>query len=299
MVVTGTLHVVAVRRQLPFLEDADVVAEPSPRDSMAAIALAAAILEHRHGPHVIGSFSADHVIRRPEAFRDAVRTAIAAAEAGEVVTIGIRPRGPSTAFGYIQAGGPLEGIEGARRAEAFTEKPQADVAASFFADGSFYWNAGMFVVRTDVLLRHLARLQGTIEQGVREIAEAWDTPNRETTLARIWPGLTRIAIDHAIAEPVAAAGGVAVVPADIDWYDIGDFSVLASLLPPGPDGVRRVARNAPVIAIDSPGAMVVGGDKAIAIVGLEDVTVVDSPDAVLVLGRAAAQKVKEASEAAR
>ncbi len=299
VVVTGVQHVAAVRRQLPFLANDDVIAEPSPRDSMAAIALAAAILEERHGVHVIGSFSADHVIRRPDAFREAVRTAIVAAQGGDIVTIGIEPRGPSTAFGYIKAGQPLDGIEGARRAEAFTEKPDAETATAFLAAGSYYWNAGMFVFRTDVLLNHLARLQGSLEEGVREIAAAWDTPGREATMERVWPWLTRIAIDHAIAEPVAAMGGVAVVPADLDWYDIGDFAVLASLVPMGPDGIVRISRDAPVIAVNAPGAMVVGGERTIAIVGLEDVTVVDTPEAILVLGRAAAQRVKEASEAAR
>jgi len=299
MVVTGVSHVAAVRSQLPSLTDEDIVAEPSPRDSMAAIALAAAILERRHGPHVIGSFSADHVIRRPEAFGHAVRTAIAVAHAGDVVTIGIEPRGPSTAFGYVKAGRMCEGLEGARHAEAFTEKPDERTAIAFLADGSYFWNAGMFVVRTDVLLQHLARLQGALEEGVREIADDWDTPGRAATMERVWPQLTRIAIDHAIAEPVAAAGGVAVVPADIDWYDIGDFSVLASLLPPGSDGVIQVGRDAPVIAVDAPGSMIVGGEKTVAIVGLRDVTVVDTPEVVLVLSRASAQRVKEASEAAR
>ncbi|MCJ7827262.1 MAG: sugar phosphate nucleotidyltransferase, partial [Demequinaceae bacterium] len=114
MVVTGAAHVPAVRGQLPSLRDDDVIAEPSPHDSMPAIALAAAILEKRHGPHAIGAFSADHVIRKPEAFRDAVRVARVAAEAGNVVVIGIEPRGPATCYGYIRAGNPIEGIEGVR-----------------------------------------------------------------------------------------------------------------------------------------------------------------------------------------
>ncbi|MBN2177732.1 MAG: mannose-1-phosphate guanylyltransferase [Demequinaceae bacterium] len=299
MIVTGAAHVSSVRGQLPCLGDDDVIAEPSPHDSMPAIALAAAVLERRHGPHSMGAFSADHVIRKPEAFREAVRIARAAAEAGKVVVIGIEPRGPSTAFGYIKAEAPIEGMEGVRQVEAFTEKPDASTAEAMLAAGSHYWNAGMYVTRTDVLLGHLSRTHPSLEQGVRELAEAWDGPRRAAELDRIWPDLTCIAIDHAIAEPVAAEGGVAVVPGDLDWYDIGDFAVLASMMEPGPDGVRLLQREAGVTTIDAPGAMVVGGERPVVLVGVGDVTVVDAPDAILVLGRDSAQKVKQAMEGTR
>ena len=296
LVVTGAAHEESVRLQLPYLGDDGVVAEPSPRDSMPAIALAAALLELRHGPHVMGTFSADHVIRKPEAFLDVLRIATRVAEAGDIVTIGIEPREPSTAFGYIKAGAPIKGFDGAYRVEAFSEKPNAHVAEAMIAEGSHYWNAGMYVVRTDVLLGHLARLHPSLEMGVRELASAWDGPGRVEALIRLWPGLTRISIDHALAEPVAVEGGVAVVPGDLDWYDIGDFAVLASLMEPGSDGVRLMMRTARVATVDAPGSMVAGGDRPVVIVGLEDVTVVDKPEAILVLGRGSAQKVKQAME---
>ena len=299
MVVTGAAHLAAVAAQLPRLSEADFVAEPTPRDSMAAIGLAAAILELRHGAHVFGAFSADHVIGKPEAFCAAVATAIEAAREGDVVTIGIEPRGPSTGFGYIKAGEPLAGVTGARRVEAFTEKPDAATARAFLAEGSYYWNAGMYVVRTDVLLGHLARLQPTLEEGLRAIAQEWEGSSRAAAVKRWWPTLTAIAIDHAIAEPVAAAGGVAVVPGDLDWNDIGDFSVLASLVEPGMDGVVRLSRSAPVVTVDAPGTVVVGGNRLVAVVGVENVIVVDTPEALLVLERGSSQKVKAASEVTR
>ncbi len=295
MVVTGAPHSDAVAAQVPSLGAADIVAEPSPRDSMAAIALAAALLEARHGPVVMGSFAADHVIRKPDAFHAAVRAAAACAAEGKIVTIGISPTGPSEAFGYIEAGDELGG--GAHHVVAFTEKPDADTAARFIATGRYYWNAGMFVTRTDVLLGHVQRLQPGIESGVREIAAAWDGPERESVLDRVWPGLTRIAIDHAIAEPVAAQGGVAVVPADLDWHDVGDFASLASLLTPRADGITVVDRSAPTAQIDAPGALVMGGDRPVVVVGVEDAVVVDSGDALLVTTRHAAQDVKNAAQA--
>lgn len=295
IVVTGAAHAAAVAAQLPALEASSIVAEPSPRDSMAAIALAAAILEHRHGPLVMGSFAADQVVRRRDAFDAAVREAVDVARTGKVVTIGISPTGPSEAFGYIEAGEALTGSRVAKQVTAFTEKPDAVTAVRFIETGRYFWNAGMFVVRTDVLLGHLDRLQPTIASGVRQIAAAWDGPQREEVLARVWPALTRIAIDHAIAEPVAAEGGVAVVPADLDWYDVGDFDSLAGLLPTGANGVTVLNRNGPTALHGAPGSLVVGGSKPVVIIGIADAVVVDSGDALLVTTRAAAQDVKHAA----
>jgi mannose-1-phosphate guanylyltransferase len=303
LVVTGERHAAAVAAQLPSLGESSIVSEPSPRDSMAAIALAAAILEQRHGPIVMGSFAADQVIRKPHAFDVAVREAAEVARAGKVVTIGISPTGPSEAFGYIESGEALAGAGSgvgagsARKVIAFTEKPDATTAAAFIETGHYFWNAGMFVVRTDVLLGHLDRLQPTMASGVRAIAAAWDGPGRAEVLASVWPTLTRIAIDHAIAEPVAAEGGVAVVPADLDWYDVGDFDSLAGLLPSRADGVTVLDRDQPTAVHGAPGAVVIGGSKPVVIIGVPGAVVVDSGDALLITTRGAAQDVKHAAAA--
>ncbi|WP_291383161.1 mannose-1-phosphate guanylyltransferase [Demequina sp.] len=293
MVVTGARHADAVAEQLPGLAGANVVTEPSPRDSMAAIALAAALLERRHGPIVMGSFAADHVIRKPAAFEAAVREAVEVARTGKVVTIGIEPTAPLEAFGYIEAGDLLG--DTARSVVAFTEKPDTETAERFIATGRYFWNAGMFVMRTDVLLGHVERLQPAIATGARELAAAWDGPRRDDALAQWWPTLTKIAIDHAIAEPVAAEGGVAVVPADLDWNDVGDFDSLAGLLTPRADGVIEVDRGDVTAVQDSPGALVMGGNRPVVVIGIPDAVVVDSGDALLVTTRAAAQQVKNAS----
>lgn len=294
LVVTGAAHAATVGEQLPELGEESILAEPSPRDSMAAIALAAAVIEQRQGPAVMGSFAADHVIPEPAEFRAAVATAVAAARTGRIVTIGIEPTSPSTAFGYIQAAGGLEGVEGAREVAQFTEKPDAETAARMIADGAHFWNAGMFVMRTDVLLGHLARLQPGIHDGVREIAAAWDTAGRADVVAKVWPTLTKIAIDHAIAEPVAAQGGVAVVPASFAWDDVGDFASLAEMVPGDAEGRVSISRSAPLGTVESPGAVAIGGSLPVVVVGIEDAVVVQTDDAILVTTRAAAQLVKNA-----
>lgn len=300
LVVTGVRHAEAVVAQLPELGPGQVVAEPSPRDSMAAIGLAAAILAERHGPDVVlGSFAADHVIDDLAGFWSAVTEGVAAARAGYVVTIGITATEPSTAFGYIRAADPLgaEGAPRARHVAGFTEKPDAETAAGYLATGDYWWNAGMFLVRAGVLLDHLAEQLPPLAAGLRSIAAAWDDPEqREAVLAATWPGLTKIAIDHAIAEPVAAAGGVAVVPGSFTWDDVGDFDSLAALLPAvGVDGGRTLGDEALVQRLDAPGSVVVpAAGRAVTVLGVRDAVVVDTPDALLVTTRAHAQAVKQA-----
>ena len=290
VVVTGRLHADAVRKQLPELDPGDVVAEPSPRDSMPAIGLAAALIERRDPDAVIGSFAADHVIRHVDEFWAAVSEAVAVARTGLIVTIGITPTHPSTAFGYIREGVPLDLAEAprARTVAEFVEKPDAATAAEYLAGGGFWWNAGMFVSRASVVLDTLARYHPTLASRLRAIAA---DPDR---LENDWPGLQKIAIDHAIAEPAAADGLVAVVPASFTWDDVGDFASLGGLLKvdPAANGMTVIGDAENIVAIGSSGVVAARGGRTVAVVGLNDVVVVDTPDAVLVVARHHAQDVK-------
>lgn len=292
VVVTGVAHADAVRAQLPELSPDQVLAEPSPRDSMAAIAWAAAVIEARDPDAVIGSFAADHVIPDAEAFRACVAEAVAVAREGFVVTIGVEPTFPATSFGYIQMGHPLDGHRTAARVRQFVEKPDAQRAANYLATGEFRWNAGMFVVRATVLLDLLARWHPDLAAGVRAIAAD------PAALPERWEGLTKIAIDHAIAEPAADIGRVAVVPGAFTWNDVGDFATLRDLLP-GADGLAVLGDPADVVALDSTGLVAARGGRTVAVVGLTDVVVVDTGDAVLVTSTEHAQDVKKVVEALR
>jgi len=284
LVVTGARHHDDVVEQLPGLSPDRVLAEPSPRDSMAAIGWAAAVLEREDPEAVMGSFAADHVVRHPDALEEAVSVAAAVARDGWLVTIGIEPAHPSTAFGYIRQGQALEGHPGAFVVEEFVEKPGADLAASYVASGQHRWNAGMFVVRPGVLLDLLATWHPDLAAGLRAVAAE---PGR---LGEVWPTLTRIAIDHAVAEPAAADGRVATVPADLGWDDIGDFHSLATVL--GDDGLRVLGDDADVLAEGSTGVVVPAGGRLVALVGVDDIVVVDTADALLVTTRRRAQDVK-------
>jgi mannose-1-phosphate guanylyltransferase len=285
VVVTGAAHEEAVRAQLPDV--ARVLAEPSPRDSMAAIGWAAALLEREDPDALLASFAADHVISDEEAFASCVREAAAVADTGALVTIGIEPTGPSTGFGYIRAGDGLEGFETACAVREFVEKPDLARAKAYVESGEYRWNAGMFVVRATVLLDLLAEEHPDLAAGLRAIAAE---PER---LAGSWDGLTKIAIDHAVAEPAAARGAVCVVPGAFTWEDVGDFASLAGLVDEAPGGgVRVLGEEGLVIAQDSTGLVVPAGGRVVAVVGLQDVVVVDTGDALLVTTYDRAQEVK-------
>lgn len=301
-VVTGIAHVAAVADQLPELDREQLIAEPAPRDSMAAIGLAAAVIANRNGRDaVVGSFAADQTIADESAFHAAVLEAAELALAGYVVTIGIEASGPSTAFGYIHCAEPITvpGAPSGRAVAGFTEKPDAETAAAYLASGDYRWNAGMFVVKAGVLLDHLATTKPALAAGIEAIAKAWDTPQREEVLAATWPGLEKIAIDHAIAEPVAAAGGVAVVPAAMGWDDVGGFDALIELIPAAEQGTGAgvkqldLSGTTQVRNVDSDGALVASsGGRLVALLGVPNLVVVDTPDALLVADPAHAQQVK-------
>jgi mannose-1-phosphate guanylyltransferase len=154
----------------------------------------------------------------------------------------------------------------------------------------------MFVARADVLLAELERNRPGLHSGVVKIAEAWDTPRRDDVLGAVWPDLEKVAIDYAIAEPAADAGRVAVVPASIGWDDVGDWASLAALLP-GEAAVKVVGDAAKVLDVDASGIAVPAGDRLVAVLGLKDVVVIDTPSAVLVTTREWAQDVKKVVEA--
>lgn len=282
-VVCGPAHAPLIQEQLPGLTN--LYAEPAPRDSMAAIGMAAAIIRQRDPDAVIGSFAADHVISDTAAFVQTVLEAKTVADSGLVCTLGITPREPSTAFGYIEAGAPLDlaGAPSARAISRFVEKPDHATAEAYVASGSYFWNAGMFITRADVLLGHLERLQPDLHAGLATIGQAWDTPDRDATLSTVWPDLKKIAIDHAIAEPVSLEGGMGVVSGDFGWDDIGDFAALGELAPSSDD----------TIWIDGDGLAIADDGTAIAVIGIPDAVVVRTRDALLVTTREHAQQVKE------
>lgn len=300
MVVTGRAHRAAVEAQLPELADHNVVLESEPRESTAAIGLAAAILVKREPDVVIGSFAADHVIRDSRSFRRAVDESIAAARAGYIATIGITPTEPAVGFGYIHCAGPLEvaGAPNAVAVNSFVEKPDLATAERYVAEGDYLWNGGMFISRADVLLKQIGESEPALLEGLTELADAWDTPRRGAVVDQVWPGLAKIAIDYTVAEPAAAVGKLVVIPGDFDWDDVGDFASIAKLHSGGrKSDLAILGENARVLADSSTGVVISQSGRLISLIGVTDIVVVDTPDALLVTTTANAQRVKAVVDA--
>jgi len=177
--------------------------------------------------------------------------------------------------------------------DRFVEKPDLETARRYYADRSFLWNAGMFIARADVLLQELAANQPELHAGLMEIAEAWDENDRcNEVFERVWPTLTKIAIDYAVAEPAAAKGRLAVVPGHFEWDDVGDFASLAKLISGGRPEMSVLGANDRVIVDESTGLVVSQTNRVIAVVGVEGLIVVDTDDALLVTTSEHAQRVK-------
>jgi mannose-1-phosphate guanylyltransferase len=301
MVVTGRAHRAAVEEHLPDLEDKNIVLESEPRESTAAIGLAAAILRRREPDVIVGSFAADHVISDVVAFRRAVEQAVVAADAGYIVTIGITPTEPAIGFGYIHCREQLDipGAADARAVQSFVEKPDLATAQEYVADGKHLWNAGMFIARADRLLEQLGETDPQMLAGLEELAEAWDEPARRGRVVDlVWPKLAKIAIDYTVAEPAALAGRMAVIPATFDWDDVGDFASISKIHSGGrKSDLAILGENARVLADASSGIVVSQSDRIISLIGVRDIVVVDTPDALLVTTTANAQRVKSVVDA--
>lgn len=299
LVVTGAAHVEEVQRQLPNLSAEQIVAEPMPRGSGPAIGLGAAIALSRDPEAIVGSFAADHVVTATDRFVQAVRAAIDVAGQGYLVTIGIQPSYPETGYGYIRAGQPIGAFHGIEVCEVdrFKEKPDAETAADYVASGEYLWNASMFVWRASVLMEEMQRYLPDLADALTRIAAAWDTPGRQETLDAIWPTVQDVTIDHGILEP---SSRVAVVPASFGWTDLGDWHGLGTIsIPDGSEPSENLAINAELLARDARGNFVFGQGRLVALLGLENIVVIDTDDALLICDRSRTQEVKQIVEELR
>jgi mannose-1-phosphate guanylyltransferase len=278
-------HRALIHEQLPELRTDHVVVEPYPRGNAAAIGLAMAALHAFDPEAVVAVLPSDHVVTKAGAFRTVLLAATAAADAGYLVTLGITPERADTGFGYIEAGEalPVDAPLPVHRVRRFIEKPKKDVAEKLVAAGGHYWNAGMFVWRTSEILaayrQHLPKTAAALEA----LGEAIGSPRYESVLAEVWEETDRTTIDYGIAE---RAANMAVVPADIGWQDVGNWSRLADIVA-GAGG-----RPDDHVVLDSPGSYIHAPGKAVALIGVPELIVVDTPDVLLIAAKDRAEDVK-------
>ncbi len=275
-----------IARQLPEVPQRQIIAEPAQRNTAPAIGLACHMLHSLDPNAVLGIFPADHLISRPAIYLRAVRPAFRAASQGEMVVLGIKPRYPETGFGYIEfpkktAFGSLDPVTISR----FREKPALPTAKKFFKAGNYYWNAGMF-------FRQASRLRTSLDQHLPKTAKLirslppFLSPDFHTELARVFPLCEDISIDYAVLEKEK---GVVGVPApEFGWNDVGSWSAVYDLQKQDASG--NAART-DALFHDSTGSYVDAPGKLVALLGVKNLIVVDTPDALLVLDRDQAQNV--------
>ncbi len=265
--------------------DATVVLEPVRRDLGPAIAAGAAFARSRDPDAIVLAIAADHVILDNDLFHDACRAGRDAAALGHIVTFGIRPTAPKTSYGYVRRGDALE-IAGVSRVAAFVEKPDAATAASYVAQG-YLWNSGNFLFRADALLAELARFEPAMAEAVEGAVAAAATDLGFVRLdQQAFGKAPQKSIDYAVMEKTDRA---AVVEGRFRWSDIGSWDAVFDVAPRDAGGN---AASGPVLAVDAKGCVVHAEGRLTAVLGVEDLIVVSTPDAVLVLPRGRAEEVK-------
>jgi mannose-1-phosphate guanylyltransferase len=288
-VVTKSAHVPLLQSQTPELSAENFIVEPEGRGTAPALGLAAIHLQQRDPDAVMAVLTADHFIADTGAFRAVLVDARVAAAAGYLVTLGIAPAFPSTGYGYIRKGETLR-LEAERlvfRIERFVEKPDSAKAAEMVADGGYFWNSGMFIWRVSRLLEELRRQMPEFYAQLLEVAAALGHPAEyAATLARVWPQVREQTIDYGVME---GARDAAVIPARMGWTDVGDWASLLELLPADAAGNVSVGPRA---GIDTRNTLAMGRTRLIATIGVEDLVIVDTEDALLVCRKDRTQDVK-------
>jgi mannose-1-phosphate guanylyltransferase len=285
----------AIVRQLPRLERRQILAEPAGRNTSPAIGLAAFLLLRKDPGAILGLFPSDHVIEDDDSFAATIARGVEIAAAGEnIVVLGIRPSRPETGYGYIEAGSKVNG--GALRVRRFTEKPDDTRASAFLAAGNYYWNSGMFLWSAQTLVNalkeHLPKTAAILE----EIAGSEGTRKFEGAFRTLYPQCDNISVDYALLEPRSAKGETAsnifCLPADFGWNDLGSWTALHE---------HRAAKEQPALGnllgdegsftLDATGNYVHAPGKFVAAVGVKDLVVIETEDALLITSRERAQDV--------
>lgn len=288
-VVTNEAH--AGGEAYEFLSDLNTILEPAGRNTAPAIALAAALLSDlMESDPVMVVLPADHLIKKRDAFHACLNTAIAAADNGRLVTFGITPTRPDTGFGYIQADLTAQ-ADGAAPVVRFAEKPDLATAEAFLASGDYFWNSGMFVWKASVLLTEVGRFLPEVAEVIGRMRKAWQggEPWAEV-VRREFAAMPSISIDYGIMEKSEI---VSLVEADIGWSDVGSWDAVYDISEHDKQGNALVGN---VLNLDCKNSLIRSESKLLAAIDLEDVVVVETPDAILLSRRGESQKVKDVVE---
>lgn len=293
LVVTGESHAQELMRQLPEIPEKNIIIEPVGRNTAPCIGLAALHIKRKTPDAVMVVLPSDHLIGDEKKFRKVLSTAAMAARRGEdLVTIGIRPTGPETGYGYIEQGREQDPVDGEKVYEvrSVLEKPDLAKAKALLDQGGFFWNSGMFVWKVPAILKALAKWLPDLYNGLLQIEAALGTAQEAAVVDQVYRQARSVSIDYGVMEK---ARNTLVIPGDFGWSDVGSWDALWEV---SPHDERGHAIRGEAIAIDSRNCLVQSPDKLVALVGVENLIVVESGDALLICKRGCSQDVRKVVE---
>lgn len=292
LVVTATGQARILKKQAPQIPEANFLVEPEPRGTAAVVGLAGIVLQDRDPEAVMLVLPSDHFIRNRDLFQLVIRAAVQIASKDYLVTLGITPTFPATGYGYIQRGRPLleESAYPAYHVRKFKEKPTAAQARSMLSDGNHSWNSGMFIWRADRILHEFDRQMPSLKHALARIGSSWSTVTQQAVLESVWQGLKTVTIDYGIMEH---AERVAVLPAGgLEWSDVGSWDSLFDVLIPDKDG--NVVVNGHHLSLETHNSLVYcSHEKLMVTIGVDDLIIIDTPDAMLVCRKDQTQQVRQ------
>lgn len=301
-----------IRREIPGFDSADgdarILGEPAGRDTVNAVAFGAAVLQKIDPDAVFAVLTADHIIEPLDVFRTRMELGYRLVEQDprRLVTFSIKPTYPATGFGYVERGTPIRGIDGAEvsgqhiafHVERFVEKPDLPKAQAYVESGAFGWNSGMFVWKAATFLDALKKYRPENHEGIMKLQTAWGTPEQQRVLADVYPQLGKISVDYAVMEPITKTKdrqfSVCTVQMDLRWLDVGSWPSYGETVSPDDAGNRLIGPTPPTVQKGRNNLVVsaVPG-HTIALLGVEDLIVVHTADATLVMPRQRAEELKD------
>ena len=293
LIVTGAAHAEELIRQVPQIPEENILIEPIGRNTAPCIGLAAMVLKRTAGDPVMAVLASDHRITDEKTFLRVLRAAAATATAGDhLLTIGIKPTGPETGYGYLEQGAQRLTVDGEAvySVQSIREKPNLDQAKALLSQGGFLWNSGMFVWKTSTILQAIERYLPDIYAGLQEIEASLGTAQEREVIERAYGRFRSISIDYGVMEK---AGNTLLIPGDFGWSDVGSWDALWEVSEK--DGQGNVIRHGEqFIGVNTRNAFVYSPHKLVTLVGMEDVIVVDTEDAILICKKGSSQDVKKA-----
>lgn len=295
-IVAGAEFKDLILEQLPQLPEENIIIEPFGRNTAAAIGLAALVLGQKNPREVMLVLPADHYISNVRNFHEVLRSAIVAASRGEkIVTLGITPHSPETGYGYIHRGEQFDTNAGipAYQAVQFLEKPDYTRALELLASGEYLWNSGMFIWRNDVIRAMIGKHIPSLAEGLVEIEDSLGTEHYPQKVEEVYEKLPKVSIDYGVMEQ---ADNVLVIPCDFGWDDIGCWTALDRYMEKDEDGNILQGQG---VLLNTTNTSIVSPDRPVALIGVEDLIVVNSHDSLLICHKSQAQEIKKVVQALR